>query len=99
MIKLSGLEVDKDIKIKITGLRPGEKLYEELLNDKENTMPTHHDQIMIAKINQQKYDEVNPKVEEIIALYDSQDNQKIVAKIKELIPEYKSNNSEFELLD
>ncbi len=99
MIKLSGLELGKDIEIKITGLRPGEKLYEELLNDKENTMPTHHPQIMIAKVKEYELDYVNKKIAEIIKSNDTHDNFFIVSKIKELVPEFKSKNSIYEILD
>lgn len=99
MIKLSGLELDKDIRIVYTGLRPGEKLYEELLANEENTLPTHYDKILIAKVNPQEHDKVKKGVEELIGLYDSQNNNAIVSKIKELVPEFISNNSVFEELD
>ena len=98
MIKLSGLVEGKDIEIKVTGLRPGEKLYEELLAQDENTIPTHHPKILIAKVR-----ESNPiikqTIEELINLYDSQNNQNIVKLMKEIVPEYISNNSEFSTLD
>lgn len=99
MIKLSGLEEGRDIKIVFTGLRPGEKLYEELLADAENTMPTHHSQILIGKVREYKYDDVSKVIEELIQLFDTQDNTKIVQCMKELVPEFKSNNSVFERLD
>jgi FlaA1/EpsC-like NDP-sugar epimerase len=99
MIKLSGLTLDKDIEIVYTGLRPGEKLYEELLNDKENVIPTHHAQIMKAKVAPEAYADINEKVNNLIALFDEQDNIQIVTAMKALVPEYISNNSEFELLD
>jgi FlaA1/EpsC-like NDP-sugar epimerase len=99
MIKLSGLELDKDIKIAFTGLRPGEKLYEELLNDKEKTLPTHHAQIMIAKVKEYDLGEVSKEIESLISLFGSQNNNEIVRKIKNIVPEFISNNSEFEKLD
>lgn len=99
MIKLSGLEPDVDIKIVYTGLRPGEKLYEELLSTEENTMPTHHKKIMIAKVRTYNFREISEKIDELISLFKSQDNFSIVAKMKEIVPEYISSNSEFEKLD
>lgn len=99
MIRLSGLEIDKDIKIKFTGLRPGEKLYEELLNDAENTLPTHHPQIMIGKVREYDFEPVSKEIETLITLFDNQDNVAIVKKMKEIVPEFKSKNSEFEKLD
>jgi len=99
MIKLSGLEEGKDIKIVYTGLRPGEKLFEELLADSENTLPTHHSQILIGKVREYQYDEVSKVINELIELFDTQNNTKIVQCMKELVPEFKSNNSVFEKLD
>ena len=98
MIQLSGLELGKDIEIKVTGLRPGEKLYEELLASEENTIPTHNPQILIAKTKENSEQQLNA-VEELIQLFDSQQNEQIVRKMKEIVPEYISNNSEFEKLD
>jgi len=98
MIKLSGLEIGKDIEIKITGLRPGEKLYEELLAAEENTLPTHHPQILKAKIRPEKADVIQ-QIDQLIGLFERQQNDNIVSKMKEIVPEYISNNSEFELLD
>ncbi|WP_345066197.1 nucleoside-diphosphate sugar epimerase/dehydratase [Sphingobacterium thermophilum] len=99
MIKLSGLEPNKDIEIKFTGLRPGEKLFEELLNDHENTLPTHHEKIMIAKVRDNDFEEVKQHMEELFALINSQNNTNIVRKMKVIVPEFKSQNSEYELLD
>ncbi len=99
MVSLSGLELGKDIQIVYTGLRPGEKLYEELLADKENTMPTHHPQIMIAKVRTYNLEEVTPKINELIGLFGQQNNNAIVERMKDLVPEFISNNSEFEQLD
>lgn len=98
MIKLSGLEEGKDIEIKVTGLRPGEKLYEELLNDSEKTLPTHHPKIMKAKVQTTTERELQ-LIDELIELFEGQENIKIVAKMKEIVPEYKSNNSIYEQLD
>lgn len=99
MITLSGLRVDRDIEIKYTGLRPGEKLYEELLNNDENTLPTHHPKILIAKVNTPTYAFMEIQVAEMLQLLADGGNNELVAKIKEVIPEYKSNNSVFEKLD
>ncbi|MCB0704522.1 MAG: polysaccharide biosynthesis protein [Saprospiraceae bacterium] len=99
MIRLSGLEVGKDIQIVFSGLRPGEKLYEEVLNQGEEHLPTHHQKILIAKVREYPFDLANQRINHLIELFDSQDNLRIVKALKELIPEYKSNNSEFEKLD
>jgi FlaA1/EpsC-like NDP-sugar epimerase len=99
MITLSGLRIDKDISIKFTGLRPGEKLFEELLNDNENTMQTHHKKILIARVNTPSYDYMENHLTDLASLLDLGINNHIVAKIKEIIPEYRSNNSVFETLD
>ena len=96
MITLSGLRVDKDIEIRYTGLRSGEKLYEELLNNDENTLPTHHPKILVAEVNTPSYAYMEVVTNELNLLLSSGDNNSIVAKIKEMIPEYKSNNSIFE---
>lgn len=98
MIQLSGLELGKDIEIKVTGLRPGEKLYEELLASEENTIPTHNPQILIAKTKENSDQQIKA-IEDLIQLFDSQQNEHIVRKMKEIVPEYISNNSEFEKLD
>ena len=98
MIKLSGLELGKDIEIKVTGLRPGEKLYEELLAKEENTLPTHHPQILKAKVRQSENDRIE-NVLELIQLFETQDNMIIVSKMKDIVPEFISNNSDFEQLD
>lgn len=98
MIALSGLELGRDIDIKIIGLRPGEKLYEELLANEENTLPTHHSKILIAK-NRPTTSEQIIYIEELISLIPLQDNQKIVKKMKEVVLEYISNNSIYETLD
>jgi FlaA1/EpsC-like NDP-sugar epimerase len=99
MIKLSGLTLGKDIQIVFTGLRPGEKIYEELLNDEENTLPTHHSKIMIGKVRTYDFAEVESNTKELINLYQSQDMMKIVTKMKSIVPEFKSKNSIYESLD
>ena len=99
MIKLSGLTLDKDIRIIYTGLRPGEKLYEELLADHENTLPTHHKQILIAKVKEYDFDTISTSITQLINMFEKQDNTIIVKKMKELVPEFKSNNSVYETLD
>lgn len=98
MIKLSGLTLDKDIEIAITGLRPGEKLYEELLNEAESSMPTHHPKIMIAKVKAGNMEELNIKINEIGKKLNG-DKTMLVAELKKLVPEYISQNSEYESLD
>ena len=98
MIALSGLELGRDIDIKITGLRPGEKLHEELLANEENTLPTHHSKILIAK-NRLTTSKQIIYIEELITLIPLQDNQKIVKKMKEIVQEYISNNSIYDTLD
>jgi len=99
MIKLSGLELDKDIEIKIVGLRPGEKLYEELLTDKEITLPTHHPKIMRAKMRPI----IDQEIEQIETLAQPNslagDEHTIVVKMKEIVPEFKSMNSIYQQLD
>jgi len=99
MIKLSGYELGKDIQIKYVGLRPGEKLFEELLADKENSLPTHHPQIMIAKVREYPFEEVLEKVSELSAVMNERDVLELVRKMKQMIPEFLSKNSVFEKLD
>lgn len=99
MITLSGLRVDRDIEIKFTGLRPGEKLYEELLNNNENTLPTHHPKILKATLNMPSYSFMEIQVSDLERILQEGTNNDLVAKIKDVIPEYKSNNSIFEKLD
>lgn len=99
MVQLSGLELGKDIQLVFTGLRPGEKLYEELLNNEENTIPTHHEKIMIAKVIEYDFEVVKQHITELIQLFDDQNNEAIVKKMKAIVPEYISNNSVYEVLD
>jgi FlaA1/EpsC-like NDP-sugar epimerase len=99
MIKLSGFVVDRDIKITYSGLRPGEKLYEELLNDAENTMPTHHEKIMVAKTRTYSFPVINESINSLLGLSRSYNDILVVKKMKEIVPEFKSNNSIFEEYD
>ena len=95
MIRLSGLVLDKDIQIKITGLRLGEKLYEELLADEENTIKTPHKKIMIAKVKTYEYEKINRMIERLIE-EKNETAENIVAKLKELVPEFDSKNPAFQ---
>ena len=99
MIKLSGLILGKDINLKFTGLRPGEKLFEELLADKENTLPTEHKKIMIAKTRQYAPEEVMQKISDLIKSLNSNDNFEIVKLMKDIVPEFISKNSIYEILN
>ena len=99
MIRLAGFIPDKEINIKIIGLRPGEKLYEELLNDTSKTLPTHNLKIMIAHDNFDDYEAVNQAVSDLIETSKKYSNQDIVAKMKLIVPEFISMNSEFQALD
>lgn len=99
MIRLSGFVPFKDIEIKFTGLRPGEKLYEELLNDLENTLPTHHEKIMIAKVRENDFELVKNELQVLSKELESNDNIHVVRQMKEMIPEFKSQNSIYEQLD
>jgi FlaA1/EpsC-like NDP-sugar epimerase len=99
MIILSGLKLGQDIQIVFTGLRPGEKIMEELLNNKEKTLPTHHKKIMIGKVREYPFDVVAKEIDELLALVGNAPDKAIVAKIKSIVPEFVSNNSIFEELD
>ena len=99
MISLSGLKPGKDIHIKFTGLRPGEKLYEELLANKENTVSTYHSQIMIAKVRHYNAEKVIPQIKELIATGVDRDSFAIVRRMKQIVPEFISKNSIYEELD
>ena len=96
MINLSGA---KNVQIKYTSLRDGEKLYEEVLNDKENTLPTFHKKIRIAKVREYNFDEVSREIKDLIEISKHYDNMATVKKMKEIVPEYKSKNSVYEVLD
>jgi FlaA1/EpsC-like NDP-sugar epimerase len=99
MIKLAGLEPERDIKIVYTGLRPGEKLYEELLNNGERTMPTYHEKIKISKVIDYDFDQVASDIAELLELNKHNSIIDVVNKMKEIVPEFISKNSEFEMLD
>ena len=99
MIRLSGLEPGVDIKIEYTGLRPGEKLYEELLNDEELVKPTSHDKIMIANVREYDYDEMLPMYDKLFEYGKSNQDYLVVRTMKEMVPEYKSQNSVYQKID
>jgi len=99
MIKLSGKELGTDIQIVFTGLRPGEKLYEEVLATNENTLPTDNSKIMIAKVREYELKYVQEEINNLIHLFDSQDNFEIVRQMKKIVPEFLSKNSMYEELD
>nr|WP_315217654.1 nucleoside-diphosphate sugar epimerase/dehydratase [uncultured Flavobacterium sp.] len=99
MIKLAGYAPDRDIKIKVVGLRPGEKLYEELLNDTSKTLPTYHEKIMIAQEIQEEFLDLHVNIQELIGIAAFFDNDDIVAKMKKIVPEFISMNSAFQVLD
>jgi FlaA1/EpsC-like NDP-sugar epimerase len=96
MIQLSGA---KGVEIKYTGLRPGEKLYEEVLSDDENTKPSFHKKIRIACVREYDFDAVKRDIDELIDIADTFDDMRIVAKMKDIVPEYISKNSVFSELD
>ena len=96
MIRLSGAQ---NVEIKYSGLREGEKLYEEVLNDMESTKPTFHQKIRIANVRQYDYKEVCRDIDELIAIAKQYDDMAIVKKMKDIVPEFKSNNSKYEVLD
>ncbi|MGY3055209.1 FlaA1/EpsC-like NDP-sugar epimerase [Pedobacter sp. UYEF25] len=99
MIRLAGLEPNIDINIVFSGLRPGEKLYEELLNDNENVMPTHHEKIMIGKVREYVFDEVEKQIHELIYAAKNHKDRQVVIHMKKIVPEFISKNSVFEELD
>jgi FlaA1/EpsC-like NDP-sugar epimerase len=96
MILLSGAQ---NTEIKYTGLRPGEKLYEEVLSNDENTKPSFHEKIRIASVREYDYDSVCKDIDELIAISHGEDDMATVKKMKEIVPEYKSNNSIYSALD
>ena len=99
MINLAGFEVGKDIEIKYTGLRPGEKLYEEVLSNKENTLPTSHERIRIAKVREYNYDDVASIINELEDLSRKVEIPDMVKLMKRTVPEFISKNSRFEIYD
>ena len=96
MIRLSGV---KNVEIEYTGLRPGEKLYEEVLNEMEGTKPSFHEKIRIAEVREYDYAQVSKEIDELIEISKKYDDMATVKKMKEIVPEYKSNNSIYEQLD
>ncbi|MDE6207931.1 MAG: polysaccharide biosynthesis protein [Muribaculaceae bacterium] len=99
MISLSGLRAGEDIQIIETGLRPGEKLFEELLNEREHTLATHHKKIMIARVRTYKYEDVLEHLERLHDALNHGSNHDVVAEMKHIVPEYKSKNSIWERID
>lgn len=99
MIRLAGLVPNQDIKIQYSGLRPGEKLFEELLNDNENTLPTHHEKIMIGRVREYVFSEIETQIYALISHANLNDDRKVVLAMKKLVTEFKSKNSIFEELD
>ncbi len=99
MITLAGLKVGEDIEIQYTGLRPGEKLYEEVLSNKENTLPTSHDRIRIAKVREYKYDEMKQVLNDLVDLAHKVEIPEMVILMKKTVPEFISKNSRFEIYD
>ena len=89
----------KNVEIKYTGLRAGEKLYEEVLNDMEGTKPTFHEKIRIAEVREYDFAQVSKDIDELVAISKNYDDMATVKKMKEMVPEYKSNNSVYEELD
>ena len=96
MIALSGA---KDVQIEFTGLREGEKLYEEVLSEREETKPTFHEKIRIAKVREYDYEDVRREVDELVEISKGFDSMATVRKMKQIVPEYKSNNSVYEAID
>ena len=99
MIRLAGFTPDKEIEIKIIGLRPGEKLFEELLNDTSKTLPTHNDKIMIAMDAYDEFSSIRMAVMDLVETTPFMSNDEIVSKMKKIVPEFKSLNSLFQALD
>ena len=99
MIRLAGFKPDIDIKIEIIGLRPGEKLYEELLNDSAKNLPTHHNKILIAEENCPNFEYINAQIITLIETSISNKNIEIVTLMKKLVPEFRSLNSVYKSLD
>ena len=96
MIQLSGA---KDVEIKFTGLRDGEKLYEEVLNEEETTKPTFHPKIKIAQVREYDYTEVSDHIDSLVASSIQETDMQIVKRMKDLVPEFKSKHSKYEVLD
>jgi FlaA1/EpsC-like NDP-sugar epimerase len=99
MIKLSGLILGQDIQIVFTGLRPGEKIKEELLADQENTLPTYHPKIMVARVRTYDFLQAAKEIDDLLESYTQQNDELVVRKMKLIVPEFVSQNSRFEALD
>ncbi len=99
MIQLSGLVPGKDIELRFTGLRPGEKLFEELLNKEEEVIPTHNKKILIAKVIEYDFDQVCKNIDNLIGLSLKNQDEDVVKQMKRIVPEYISNNSIYESID
>ncbi len=99
MIRLAGLVPNQDIKISFSGLRPGEKLFEELLNDRESTIPTHHEKIMIGQVREYVFNEIEAQIYQLIQYASLSNNRQVVKQMKFIVPEFISKNSVFEELD
>jgi FlaA1/EpsC-like NDP-sugar epimerase len=99
MVRLAGLTPGKDIEIKFTGLRPGEKLYEELLNKEEEVMPTHNKKILIAKVIEYDFEKVSKSIDKLVELSMENSDEEVVRQMKRIVPEYISNNSIYESID
>lgn len=99
MIRLAGLVPNQDIEIQYSGLRPGEKLFEELLNDNENTLPTHHEKIMIGKVREYVFEDIEQQIVQLVDSAKQSRDRSVVSSMKKLVPEFKSKNSVFEELD
>jgi len=99
MIRLAGLIPNQDIQIQFSGLRPGEKLFEELLNDKETTMPTHHPKIMIGNVRTYQFEEVQLQITALLQAAKTNNDRLVVLNMKKIVPEFKSKNSVYERLD
>ena len=99
MIRLAGLKPEEDIQIQYTGLRPGEKLYEEVLNDLEATTETYHPKIKIARVRHVEYDTINDRLNSLIFCAKHSSDWTCVKRMKTIVPEFISNNSKFEKLD
>ncbi|AWV99856.1 polysaccharide biosynthesis protein [Arcticibacterium luteifluviistationis] len=99
MIRLSGFKPDEEIEIKFTGLRPGEKLYEELLSDSERTKPTHHPKILIAQVKPNSLEDISREIDLLKNCLPTASRMDLVSILKRVIPEYKSRNSDYEILD
>jgi FlaA1/EpsC-like NDP-sugar epimerase len=99
MIKLAGLTPGREIDIKFTGLRPGEKLFEELLNKEEEVIPTHNKKILIAKVIEYDFEKVSKSIDRVIEVASKNQDEEVVKQMKRIVPEYISNNSIYESMD